>query len=100
MDDVARRQRPCRRRLRLTGLTPAELPAFREDLRASRTVDRAVDAAAPEQSAVGSVHDGVGGERGDVALHEGDARHLNRLIEPPRGFEPLRTRVRSPALFL
>ena len=56
------------------GLAAAERPAFGEQLRSRRAMDRAIDAAAAEQRAVRRVDDRVDVERGDVGHHDFKAR--------------------------
>src|SRR5688500_3792510 len=55
--------------------------AFREKLRARRTVDRAIDAAPAEQGRIGGVDDGVNAQRGDI----GDNDFQTRRAELARG---------------
>ena len=52
--------------------TAAELDAFGQKFASRSTVNRAVDASAAQQRAVGGIDDGVDGERRDVALDDGD----------------------------
>jgi hypothetical protein len=72
MDDVAGRQVPACRRLRVARLAAAEATALLEDRRAAGAVDRAVDATAAEQCRVGRVHDRV-----DLLLREVADDELN-----------------------
>jgi len=72
VDDVAGRQAPRSRSLGATGLAAAEAAALIEDLGPAGAVNRAVDAAAPEQGAVRRVDDRIRGELRDVALREFD----------------------------
>ena len=59
MDDMLRRQPIAARDLGRAGLAAAEGAAFGEQFRPGRAMDRAVDAAAAEQAAVGGIDDGV-----------------------------------------
>src|SRR5262249_3744747 len=68
VDDVSRRQLEPRRQLRIASVAAAQFPAGCQQLRSCGTVDRAIDAAAAQQSGVGSVHDRIDRELSDVRL--------------------------------
>jgi hypothetical protein len=57
------------RRLRLTYLAAAERPTELQKLRPCSPMDRPVDATPTEERRVRRIHDRVGIERRDVALH-------------------------------
>ena len=74
---VPHRQPVTARGLRLAGAAAAERAAFGQQLRASRAVNRAVDAAAAEQRFVRGVDDGVDGESGDVGQEDFEVHSLD-----------------------
>ena len=62
---------PCRQSITpgdfsVAGLAATKRAAFREKLRAGRAMDRAIDAAAAEQGAIGGVDDCIHAQRGDI----------------------------------
>jgi hypothetical protein len=63
---MARRQAVAAGDLRVAGVASAQRAALSQQFRPGRPVDRAVDAAAAEQRAVGGVDDGVDLKRRDV----------------------------------
>ena len=60
------------------GVAAAERPAFRQQLRPGRAMDRAVDPAAAEQRRVRRIHDGVDVERRDVGDADVEPRRSDR----------------------
>jgi hypothetical protein len=66
VDHVSRRKVAGARCLGVAGVAAAESPALREDRRPARAVDRAVDAASPEQRRIRRVDDRVHFLLGDV----------------------------------
>src|SRR5262249_32037946 len=98
MDDVAGREVPGTRGLRVAGRAAAEAAALLHDRRPAGTVDGAVDAPAAAQAAVRGVHDRVHRARGETAVDELEA-HIHRVhdsLGPERSagwiFEPRRSR--------
>src|SRR5215470_764667 len=76
MDHALRGEAVAERDLRVPGRAAAERAALAQQLRAGCTVDRAVDAATPEQGVVGRVDDRVDLEPRDVGFDgEQTARH-------------------------
>jgi hypothetical protein len=73
VDDVARGQPEARRDLRLAGVATGEDLAGSAKPRAGRPMNRAVNAAAAEQSLVCGIDDGVDVKLGDVAFDDLDA---------------------------
>src|SRR6266446_5362546 len=70
VDDVARRQPVAARDARFAGGAAAKGAALRDELRAGRAMDRAVDAASAEEGGVRGIDDGIDVELGDVAAME------------------------------
>src|SRR5205823_6125827 len=78
MQHVARRQAPAAGRLDVAGFAAAQLAALLEDRRASRAMNRSVDAATAEERGVRGVDDRVDFLHGDVAEDELDHAYAGR----------------------
>lgn len=72
VDDVLRGQAIAPRQLGVTGIAPAERPAFGDQIRSRCGVDGAVDTASAEQSVIGGVDDRVDLQLGDVRSDGGE----------------------------
>lgn len=74
MDDVARRQAVSPGDLGVTSVATAQRAALRKQFRPGGAVNRAVDASAAEERAVGGVDDGIDLERRDVGDRDVELR--------------------------
>ena|SRR6266849_3062918 len=77
MDHMPGRQPIAAGDARLAGRTAADLAAFLQQLGPGGAVDRAIDAAAAEESGVGGVDDGVDIELGDIGFDDLDFQVLS-----------------------
>src|SRR5438067_9110340 len=96
MDDMAGLQTVTARDLRLAGARTAQRAAFRQQLRTSATVNRAIDAAAAEQGLVGGVDDRIDVEKCDVAfddLDHGVLRSMPKARLPSSQIRPHATEL-------
>ena len=78
---MLRRQLVTPRDLGVAGLAAMQGPAFFEEFRTRRAVDRAIDAATAEERSVGRVDDGVDVEPGDVANGDREACAMRLFLK-------------------
>ena len=70
VNDITGGQTMSASNFRFTGSATAEGPTFREQLRASPAVNRAIDSATAEERRVRRVYDGIDIEFRDIALDD------------------------------